>query len=443
MKIIFIMPAVGKKENGEYIASWKMEPLSLAVLAGLTPSDTEVKFFDDRFDEINFEEGADLVAINVETYTAKRAYEISLQFRRRKIPVILGGFHPTLFPYEAVQYADSIVIGEAEDIWHLVVNDAARGRLSKYYQSDARPVLNGIKPRRQIITNRRYLPVSLVESARGCRYACDFCSVSSFYGSSYNKRPIKEIIAEIESLGKKTIFLVDDNITADAKRAKELFSALAPLKTSWFSQGSIDMANDVKLLSLMKKSGCLGLLIGFESLNKSNLASMNKKWNLGGQNYEEAVKKIRSCGIVMYATFIFGYDYDTIDSFDAALEFALKQKFFLAAFNHLVPFPGTPLYAYFEKGGRLLYDKWWLEPSYRFGDVAFMPKQMSPKQLSEGCMRLRKEFYSFNSIFKRAVDVKANCLSPYNAMQFFLLNLFSQGEVRRRQGLEIGTGIDF
>lgn len=432
------MPSVGKKENEPYIGSWKMEPLSMATLAGLTPLDIEVDFFDDRIEAIDYNCETDLVAINVETYAAKRAYEISARYRQRGKQVVLGGFHPTLIPHEAVEFADAVVIGEAEGIWAQVIEDSQKRKLKKYYKSHARPVLNGVNPRRGIFAHKQYLPITLVESGRGCKFSCNFCSISRFFSQSYVARPIQEIIREIEPLRNKPIFLVDDNINVDSKRSKELFEALIPLRISWASQGSITIAEDEELLSVMRKSGCFGLLIGFESLNKNNLNQMGKNWNGGLEYYTRALERFRDNGIAIYATFVFGYDHDDITSFDATLDFAIENKFLLAAFNHLVPFPGTSLYTQLKKEGRLLFDNWWLEPKYRFGDVGFKPKQMSPEELSQGCMEARRKFYQFSSIVRRFADFKVNCKNPYNAVKFLSLNLFSRKEVVKRQGLPLG-----
>jgi len=440
MRVTFVMPAVGRKNNQTYVNSWKMEPLALAVLAGLTPMDIEVDFFDDRLEAIPYEHPTDLVAMNVETYTAQRAYQISQQFRRRGVPVILGGYHPTLFPGEAGMEANSILIGEGEDVWAQILKDSQERRLRKVYKSQVRPILNGVKPRRDIFKGKKYLPIALIESARGCKFNCNFCSVTSFFEHTYRPRPIKEIVKEIQDMKVKRIFFVDDNITCDFKRAKELFKALIPLKIQWFSQGSINMAEDVEMLSLMKQSGCLGVLIGFESLNHENLMLMGKQWNTK-ESYEEAIRKFRDSGIVIYATFVFGYDRDDLDSIKRTLAFAIQQKFFLAAFNHLVPFPGTPLYEEMKQGGRLLSERWWLDPNYKFGDVAFKPKLMTPQELSDGCRKAREEFYSYLSIGKR-LDLKSNCSGLGMTLNYLIYNLFSKKESMRRQGLPLGQGLD-
>lgn len=442
MKVTLIMPAVGQKDGQGYVDSWKMEPLSLLVLAGLTPEDIEINFYDDRLEVIPYDEKTDLVAINAETYTARRSYQIASHFRKRGIPVILGGYHPTLMPEEAAGFADSILIGEAEDMWREVVNDARRKSLKRFYRSYQRPILNGTKPKRSILRGKKYIPLALIESGRGCGFSCAFCSISSFYKQSYNYRPVEEIIKEIEIVQKKEIFFVDDNITADFGRAKELFKALIPLKIRWISQGSINMVSDSELLSLMKKSGCLGLLTGFESLNKDNLAQMGKSWNLHCGEYETALRKFREIGIVIYGTFIFGYDSDDGDLIKRSLDFTLRQKLFLAAFNHLVPFPGTPLYRQFQAQNRLLRDKWWLDENYKFGEVVFRPKNFTPQELSSACMKARMDFYKLSSVLRRATDFQSNCRSLISMARFFVYNMFSQNEISKRQGLPLAEGLD-
>jgi radical SAM superfamily enzyme YgiQ (UPF0313 family) len=157
------MPAVGQKQGEGYVDSWKMEPLSMAVLAGLTPDDIEVNFYDDRLEVIPYNEKTDLVAINVETYTARRSYQIAANFRQRGVPVILGGYHPTLMPEEAAQFADSVLIGEAEDVWREAINDTKSKSVKKFYRSVQRPILNGTKPRRNIFAGKRYIPITLIE----------------------------------------------------------------------------------------------------------------------------------------------------------------------------------------------------------------------------------------------------------------------------------------
>jgi radical SAM superfamily enzyme YgiQ (UPF0313 family) len=442
MKITLVMPGVGRKPGESYVESWKMEPLGPAMLAAVTPPDVEVRFVDDRLETIPYDEPTDAVGINVETYTARRAYSIAAHFRARGVPVILGGYHPTLAPEEAVNYADAIVEGQAERVWPRLVTDLRRGKLQTKYHGHGEPMPHGLHPCRDIFAGKRYLPVTLIETGRGCRAACEFCSVSPFFGRTATARPIEDVVAEIEAAGNRSVFFVDDNIVADMDRAKRLFAALRASGIRWMSQGSITMAADAKLLQLMRQSGCQGILVGFESLSQETLSLMGKTWNRANLEYDEAVQRIRDAGIAIYATFVFGYDTDDADSFDRTMEFALRQKFLLAAFNHLVPFPGTPLYHRLKQQNRLLSDPWWLDPSYRFGDVAFQPARMSAEELAKRCYQARRAFYRFGSILARACDVKSNCVNLRAAATYFWLNMFSGREMRKRQGLPLGTGFD-
>jgi len=419
-----------------------MEPLAPAVLAAMTPADVEIHFFDDRLESIPLDEPTDAVAINVDAFSARRAYAIAARFRQRGVPVILGGYHPTLVPEEAEMHADAIVEGEAESVWPRVIEDLRSRTLQRRYRGHGGETPATVIPRRSLFVGKKYLPITLIESSRGCRFACDFCSVAEFFRHTATTRPVEDVLAEIEMAGRREVFFVDDNIVAEPDRAKRLFRALAPAGIRWCSQGSITMADDPQMLALMRKSGCCNILIGFESLSTATLAAMGKTWNRSQRDYEDAIRRIRDAGIAIYATFVFGYDTDDADAFERTLEFAIRQKFHMAAFNHLVPFPGTPLYRRLQQEGRLRFDPWWLSADYRYGDVAFHPRNMSAEELAERCFAARNTFYRFGSILARARDLKSNCPDVRSAARYFWLNLFSGREMRRRQGLPLGVGFE-
>ncbi|MBN2534695.1 MAG: B12-binding domain-containing radical SAM protein [Spirochaetales bacterium] len=438
MKITFIMPCVGKKAGGGYVKTWLMEPLAIAVLSSLTPGGIEKEFFDDRIEDIPYHTSPDLVAINVETYTAKRAYQIADRFRELGKKVIMGGFHATLVPDEVLMHADAVVTGAAEPVWEDVLGDFSAGKLKRMYQSGTNhfsPVL----PDRSIYKDKNYTKIKLIETGRGCPFTCEFCSISSFFRRTYTPRPIDDVVREIDSLKPGMFFFIDDNIAVDKEHTKKLLKALIPLRINWVGQVSLDISGDTDLLELMHKSGCLGVLIGFESLNKENLKSMGKKVNAVIRDYDRALEQIRKYRLGVYATFLFGYDFDTIDSFSETLSFSLKHKFFFTAFNHVVPFPGTPLYTRLENENRLLFDRWWLSGSYRFGDIAFSPKNFTPGQLSSLCNHFRKRFYSIPSILTRGCDLKVNSRNLPIASAFFIYNIMSRDDVDRRKDLPLGV----
>ena len=241
--------------------------------------------------------------------------------------------------------------------------------------------------------------------------------------------------------GSRRFFIVDDNIVSQPARARELCRALIPLKVYWVGQASIHIARDDELLALMAKSGCLGVLIGLESLDPANLRDMGKDWNLAGGDYAESLRRFRDHGLAVYGTFVFGYDNDDRRVVQRSVEFVREQKLFLAAFNHLVPFPGTPLYRRLEREGRLLKPRWWLDPDSRVGDVSFRPKKLEPRELEELCLDARRQFYSWGSIWQRLCDRRANLRSLLMLGVYLGLNLEAHFDIDRRQGLRLGAGL--
>ncbi len=439
MKITFILPAIGKKPGQKYIGTWKMEPLTIALLQSLTPQDIETELFDDRIELIDYETQTDLVAITVETYTAKRSYQIAAEFQKRGVPVVMGGYHVSLIPEEAVQYADAIIIGNAETVWADMLKDFKENRLKKIYRG--KTGFAAVPPDKSIFTGKKYLPVSLVETGRGCNHSCEFCAISGYYHCTYHMRDHTDIIRDLEQSKHKYHFLVDDNLVADPEQAKILFEQMAPLNKKWAGQGTLSMARDPQLLKKMKQSGCDLILIGFESLEQKSLDQMNKSWNsaIGEQN--ELVKRIHDAGIGIYATFVFGYDGDTEETFEKTVEFAKESKFYTAAFNHLLPFPGTPLYRRMQEEDRLLYDNWWLADDYHYGELAFRPRNMTPERLSHLCRWARKEFSRFPVVFSRGIQSMRQT-SPAMWALFWYMNLRLGEEIDEKFNVPIGRNLD-
>jgi radical SAM superfamily enzyme YgiQ (UPF0313 family) len=440
MKLTIIHPCIGRRAGDtRYIRTWQMEPLPAAAIAGLTPAEVEVRFFDDRMETIDFDAPADLVAISVETYTAKRAYQIASEYRKRRVPVVMGGFHASLAPQEVARYAEAVVIGEAEAIWPRVIDDARHGRLEKIYRQESRPSLADLKPNRSIFLGKRYLPIGLIEAGRGCHFKCEFCAVQKVFNNTQTRRPIDTILREIEQVrhDKKLFFFVDDNITSNIAEAKEFFRALAPLRIRWVSQSSINAAHDEEFLALLAASGCMGVLIGFESLDPQNLREMNKSFNTMRGGFEKALANLRRHRIRVYGTFIFGYDRDTPESFSRTVRFAREQSMYIAAFNHLTPFPGTPLYDRLKAEGRLLYEAWWMDERYRYNHIPFQPAGMSPKDLQRCCLEARREFYSWPSIVRRGFNT-VNRTDAFMWRNFYLINAMHRGDVSMRDEYPLG-----
>lgn len=442
MKLTLIKPNMGMMGDKVYLDEGRMEPLQLGILAALTPDDVEVNLIDDRMEAIDYATPTDLVALTVETFTARRSYQIARRYRERGVSVVLGGMHVTLCPEEAAGNSDAIVIGDAESVWGQVVEDARRGELQPVYQGcyQLRPQQN-VLTRRDLFRHKGYLPITLMQYSRGCPHHCHFCASSSYFGARHAVRDVGEVIEEIRSQTRKLIFFVDDNIVANASAAKELFRALIPLNIRWVSQGSIDMLKDTELMDLMVKSGCLGHVIGFESIDTRNLSGMNKQVNRHlSPNYQEQIEALRHYGLQTWAAFTIGHDEDTPESIRALCDFAIASRFTFAAFNILTPYPGTPLYDDLNRQGRLLFEgTWWLHPDYRFNHAAFTPKNMTADELTKAGFEARRRFNAPTSILKRMLEPRTNMRTPYRWLTYLIYNPLFRREVYKKQDMQLGV----
>ena len=419
---------------GEGLSADAMTPLVFAILRALTPPDIATTMIDERVEEFQ-PVPTDLVAMTVETFTAKRAWEIADFYRARGVPVVVGGHHPSMVPDEALLHADAVVIGDAENVWADVLKDASAGQLKPRYtggmgMAENQPFLID----RTVYQGRRYAPVELVQAGRGCRFACDFCSIHAFYGTNRIQRPAEEIAEEIKALPpNRMIFFVDDNLYWRKDRLFALLDALTPLKRMWSCQITIDMARDDELMDRMKAAGCALVLIGFESLDPTNLKQMRKNWNHVSGSYEDVIARLTKRGIMIYGTFVFGYDNDRPADFERAAAFASETGMAIANFNPLTPMPGTELYNRLEAGGELLRPDWWIDPTFRYGDAIFNPKGMTAEELRDGPMVSRRMFYSWSSIVSRTLRGAVSWKKPRQIGLMVLANVISRREINRKQ----------
>jgi radical SAM superfamily enzyme YgiQ (UPF0313 family) len=370
--------------------------LSSLYVAAAMPPYVQTRIIDEEVEALDFDLNADLVGISFMTYNAPSAYAIADKFRARGTPVIFGGYHPTFLPEEAIQHADAVCIGEAENNLPRMMDDFCAGRLQPFYRSQ--PVnLAGLRwPRRELIRKQDYAPLEFLQATRGCNFQCSYCSVSAFNDYNLRTRPLDEVIEELKSLGKRVLFM-DDNLTCDRAYALELFRAMMPLGKTWYSQASLGLAFDDELLDLAVRSGCQGLFIGFETLSETGLRGYNKKSNLG-KDYTKAVRKLHARGIAVCAAFMFGGDEDTPDVFERTLEFLLDSNVETLQATRLTPFPGTPLFADLESQGRI-FDKDWSH--YDFNHVVFEPRQMSRETLDKGVAWVLRQFHTRRAIARR------------------------------------------
>ena len=377
--------------------------LSLTMLAGMTDASWEVTLIDENVQTIDFDDLPDLVGISMITPLAPRGYAIAAEYRKRKVPVILGGIHPTMMPAEAAEHADVVVTGEAEPIWPQVLEDFKAAKLkSRYAAHDFHPLTDLGTPRRDLLNRKGYFFINTIQTTRGCPFDCEFCSVTAFYGRTYRTRPVAEIIREVEQMDGSHIFFVDDNIVGKPTYAKELFQALKPLKKQWFSQASLSIVKDRQLLQLARESGCGGLFVGFESLSQETLKAYGKSVNRSAK-YRDAVKQIHDHGIGIQGSFIFGADQDDTAVFSDVLRFVEKTHIEAAIFSVLTPFPGTEIFTTLKQAKRILHTNWEL---YDMNHVVFKPRRMSVVQLQDGLDWAYKRLYGYPSILKRLFPFK-------------------------------------
>lgn len=371
----------------------------MLIVAGLTPPEHEVELVDEAISRVNPDVvEADLVGITANTCAAPRAYEVADAFRSRGIPVVMGGIHPTVLPEEAIQHCDSVVIGEAEGLWHKVLEDARQGTLKKFYRNDSFPRLEGCPwPRRQLLRKDSYIITNTVQTTRGCPFDCSFCSVTQFFGATYRTRPVEDVVQEVSELPGKIVIFVDDNIMGNPRYAKGLFESLVGLRKKWLSQGSLTMLRDQSLLKLAARSGCRGLLIGFETLSTASLKKIGKAFNVV-EKYKEAIDRLHQVGIGVIGSFIFGMDDDDEGVFERTVEFVEKTKMDIPTFAVLTPLPGTKLYKKLEEENRI-FDRDWAK--YDGAHVVFKPMLMSPEKLQEGYHWAMKQAYSVRGILRR------------------------------------------
>jgi radical SAM superfamily enzyme YgiQ (UPF0313 family) len=421
-KILFIVPALPElritKDNPiEHKKLFTLPYLGILYLAALTPKKFDVDVINEHIRPIDYNQNVDLVGITVMTPMAPRAYEISKQFRRKGIKTILGGLHPTYMTAEALKNCDSVVKGEAEEIWPQILRDFDTGKLKKVYQQKRPSDLSMLPlPRRELLPSENN-PYDVIQATRGCVFKCEFCSVHKFMGNKFRMRPIDSVIDEIRQLNGKFISFVDDNLMANKRWAKELFKSMIPLKKKWVSMATITIALDDELLALAKKSGCLGFFIGIETMDIVNLEQTRKLHNKC-MDTATAIKKMQSYGLGISAGTVYGFDHDKNDVFEKTLDFVKKNNLCILQVSPLVPFPGTDLYDRLRNEGREL-DKDWSK--YDLYHVPFTPKNMSKKELIEGMEYVRKNYYSWPSIMKRVI-YNSRKLGMFSTMFNLFLN---------------------
>lgn len=409
MRIALLSPAgpLYRHRGGIFGRSLRYAPLTLTTLAALVPEElhAHVTLWDEGIQEIDLDLEADLVGMTVITGTARRAYALAAHFRDRGIPVVLGGPHVTLVPEDASPHADAIVTGYAEESWPQLVRDLAAGRLRDRYEQRPDLDLRGMPlPRRDLLPKGKYLTTAVFEATRGCVHDCEFCVVPSAWGRKPLQKPVEEVVEDIRRHGPRRLIFVDLNLIADPGYAARLFEALIPLRVEWYGLATALLGRDRALLALTARSGCRGLLIGFESIQSANLSTIRKGFN-NGVDYGELIRLLHAHGIALQGCFVFGLDHDRSDVPMRTARFCVKERIDLPRFAISTPFPGTRLFRRLEAEGRILTRDWDL---YDGQHVVYQPVGMSVDELMRATERAWRSVYSLPSIGRRLRSTAAS-----------------------------------
>jgi len=422
MKILLISPERQRKKEEAFL--FRLSFLNLPYVAAVTPPDIEVKIIDEAFEEVNFDEKLDLVGLTAQTPVAPRAYQIAAEFKKRGVPVVMGGVHASMLPQEALQHVDAIVIGEAEEIWPNLIQDLRRGQLGRIYVGSEYVDPSKLPlPRREFLNEKFYFPLKLLETTRGCPHHCDFCGVSRFFGFRYRNRPISDIDRELKVLfpegsvmnsipkkilslfskdlpcflKRRLLYIIDSNIAGDKRFCLDLLSLLKDYDLLWWGHAPVSVAFDQELLEGFSRSGCIALNIGFESFSTKNLQTMGKRFNQPSR-YAEAVRRIRDQGIGIMGTFIVGLDDDDQGVFQRIIDFCNLERLDWALAFIMAPYPGTESYKRLDQEGRIFCKDW---EKYDSLNAVYHPALMSVEELEQGMKNVWKEVFSLNSIYKR------------------------------------------
>lgn len=419
MKVLLISPTVDAETRTN--KGLMMPQLALYILAGLTPPEHEVDIIEEETEQIDLDQECNLVGISCMTANAPRAYELCHEFKKRGKTVILGGVHPSILPDEALHHADCVVIGEAEGVWEILIQDFQNNNLKKTYH-DPMPDLGKYVPKDfSKIIKRRLFDLMPIMTTRGCPYDCDFCCVTNLFGKNIRHIPIENIVRDIQESGAKNFMFLDDNIIGNPKYAKALFKAIKPLKIKWVGQASVSLlVRDEELMQLAAESGCKVLFFGVESVSELQLKTMRKSIT-EIEHLERALKKIKKAGILIHASMVFGFDNDTKETFNETVRFLIRNKVSTASFNVLTPYPGTKIYEDLKNENRIITADW---RYYNHNTVVYKPKNMTHYELQIGKIKAKKKFYSLMSVLYRVFG------NLYNPAIYFAINYGNMKQVK-------------
>ncbi len=409
MKLLFVMPRSGLYKKGRgFRKNLTYAPLTLTTLASLVPKElnAEMRIIDEGVEECDYDSlEPDIVCLTGITGHILRSYEIADSFRERGITVFLGGVHSTLMPEEAKQHADVVVSGHAYRTFPQALMDWQRGIVKGFYKDD-NPCFEGIpRPRRDLLNKKGYITINTTQAVFGCPCNCEFC-VISVMKTGYHHRPITEVIEDIKALKSDLVFFLDPSPIENKEYSKELYRQMVPLKINWMGLSTSKIIDDDELLSLAHKSGCAGLLIGFESVSEKSLKRMNKSFNSLEKHYR-LVKELHKRDIAIMGCFVFGSDEDDKSVFKETVDFCIETGIDLPRFTVYTPFPTTSLFNRLKEEGRILTTNW---SKYNCQNVVFQPKKMTTEELIDGLEYSWKECYKIRNIAGRLLKSRTRLL---------------------------------
>ncbi len=428
-KLLLINPQNQRRKGFVIDKESTYPPISLGIIASMTPDHWDVDIFDEQFDKFEYKE-ADLVGFTAFTAQVTRAYELADIYRKKGIKTVLGGIHASMMTDEAEKHVDTVVKGEAESIWPQVISDFEDGKLKKKYTGELIPMNNFPKARHDLL-HPEYV-YSSIQTTRGCPMKCEFCSVHHFNGRKYRARPVEEVLDEMEIMPHERMFIVDDNLIGYSKRSQEraieLFKGMIKRKINkeWFTQASFNFGDNEEVLKYAYEAGCRMVLIGVESEKEAQLQEQKKTLNLKYRQdkYEEAFHRIHKSGISVLGTFMFGLDADTVDDLHARGDYIVNSGVDAFQTSVLTPLPGTSLYYRFEKENRLLFtnfpEDWQL---YHAIEVAQKPKQMTPETLTKEMKKVWDKIYNKKVFLKKFIHTLRETKSPRSAIWSLTTNI--------------------
>ena len=409
-KLVLINPVNPRRIGLTVNVSSRFPPLGLGIVAALTPDDWDVEIIDENFEPFCYKK-ADLVGLTAFTASVTRAYEIADVYRQHSIPTVLGGIHASMRPEEALQYVDTVVIGEAEGVWGKVIADFEAGTMQKVYQGEFFDLKEMPQPQRDLF-HPGYMFGS-IQTARGCPMDCEFCSVTAFNGRLYRQRPVEDVLDELETIPQKRVFFVDDNIIGygekAAERAVTLFKGIIErkIRKNWFCQASMNFADSKDVLTYAAESGCRMVFLGVEAESADALQEVNKSLNAKmiekeEATYEETFRRINEHSIAVLGAFIYGMDTDTPEKLGHRTDYILKSSVDVMQVTHLTPLPGTRLFDKLKEENRLLYTSFPADwDHYDMTEVIHRPLSTGVQELTECMSESVRRLYSRKTLWRK------------------------------------------